>query len=95
MSGICGMVSFQPELPADQFVLQQIHQPLRHPGPDGEDYYQDSQVRLAMGRISIIDLHTKQQSISNETGYVWVVHNGGKYNFKSARAELESQDANH
>lgn len=62
---------------------------IRHRGPDDEGYYQDAQASLAMRRLSIIDLHTGQQPISNETGDVWVVYNGEIYNFKEVRTELE------
>ena len=41
---------------------------LRHCGPDGESYYEDGQVSLAMRLLSFIDLHTGEQPISNEYG---------------------------
>ena len=89
MCGICGVVSFQPNIPVDQSVLKRMNDSIRHRGPDDEGYYQDAQASLAMRRLSIIDLHTGQQPISNETGDVWVVYNGEIYNFKDVRAELE------
>lgn len=64
---------------------------IRHRGPDDEGYFQDMQASLAMRRLSIIDLHTGQQPISNETGDVWVVYNGEIYNFKDVRARLEQR----
>jgi asparagine synthase (glutamine-hydrolysing) len=91
MCGICGVVSFRPEGPVDQFVLQRMNQSIRHRGPDDEGYYQDSQASLAMRRLSIIDLHTGQQPISNESGDIWVVYNGEIYNFQAVRAELEQR----
>ena len=89
MCGICGIVLFQPGIPVDQSVLKRMNDSIRHRGPDDEGYYQDAQASLAMRRLSIIDLHTGQQPISNETGDVWVVYNGEIYNFKDVRAELE------
>ena len=89
MCGICGVVSFQPDIPVDQSVLKRMNDSIRHRGPDDEGYYQDAQASLAMRRLSIIDLHTGQQPISNETGDMWVVYNGEIYNFKDVRAELE------
>ena len=89
MCGICGVVSFQPICPIDRSVLQRMNASIRHRGPDDEGYYQDAQASLAMRRLSIIDLHTGQQPISNETGDMWVVYNGEIYNFKDVRAELE------
>lgn len=89
MCGICGVVSFQPERPLEQSVLKRMNDSIRHRGPDDEGYYQDAQASLAMRRLSIIDLQTGQQPISNENGDVWVVYNGEIYNFKDVRAELE------
>jgi asparagine synthase (glutamine-hydrolysing) len=91
MCGICGVVSFQPESPVDPFILQRMNGSIRHRGPDDEGYYQDSQASLAMRRLSIIDLHTGQQPISNESGNIWVVYNGEIYNFQAVRAELEQR----
>ena len=89
MCGICGVVSFQPETPVDKSILLRMNQSLRHRGPDDDGYYQDSQASLAMRRLSIIDLHTGQQPITNETGDVWVVYNGEIYNYRELRSELE------
>jgi asparagine synthase (glutamine-hydrolysing) len=91
MCGIGGMVSYQPGAPADKFTLQRMNQSLHHHGRDDEGYYQDSQAALAMRRLSIIDLHTGQQPISNERDDVWVVYNGEIYNFRSVRANLEGR----
>jgi asparagine synthase (glutamine-hydrolysing) len=91
MCGICGVVSFQPNTPADRSSLRQMNASLRHRGPDDEGYYEDDQVVLAMRRLSIIDLHTGQQPISNESGDIWVVYNGEIYNFQKVRAALEQR----
>ena len=89
MCGICGVVSFRPNSPADRSTLLQMNASLQHRGPDDEGYYEDDQVSLAMRRLSIIDLHTGQQPISNESGDIWVVFNGEIYNFQKVRAALE------
>jgi asparagine synthase (glutamine-hydrolysing) len=91
MCGICGVVSLQPNAPADRSILLQMNASLRHRGPDDEGYYEDDQVGLAMRRLSIIDLQTGQQPISNESGDIWVVHNGEIYNFQKVRAALEQR----
>jgi asparagine synthase (glutamine-hydrolysing) len=64
---------------------------LQHRGPDDEGYYEDDQVGLGVRRLSIIDLHTGQQPISNESGDIWVVYNGEIYNFQTVRATLEQR----
>ncbi|MGB9006300.1 MAG: hypothetical protein WCB96_11300, partial [Candidatus Aminicenantales bacterium] len=62
---------------------------LVHRGPDDEGAYSDEQVVLAMRRLSIIDLATGHQPLSNEDGSVWTVYNGEIFNFPELRRELE------
>jgi asparagine synthase (glutamine-hydrolysing) len=62
-----------------------------HRGPDDAGFYQDEQVALGMRRLSIIDLQTGKQPVSNEDGTVKVVLNGEIYNFRELRRELEAR----
>ena len=91
MCGICGVVSFQPNVPTARSILLRMNASLQHRGPDDEGYYVDDQVNLAMRRLSIIDLHTGQQPISNESGDIWAVCNGEIYNFQNVRTALEQR----
>ena len=61
---------------------------IRHRGPDDEGYHLDGGCGLGMRRLSIIDLQTGHQPISNEDHTVWVVFNGEIYNFRDLRSEL-------
>ncbi len=61
---------------------------IRHRGPDDEGIYIDGGCGLGMRRLSIIDLSTGHQPISNEDGSVWVVFNGEIYNYQSLREGL-------
>ncbi len=89
MCGICGVVSRQPDGCVDDQILHQMNRSLSHRGPDDEGCYRDSQAALAMSRLSIIDLQTGHQPISNETNDIWVVYNGEIYNFRQLRGDLE------
>ena len=91
MCGICGVVSFTPDTHLDHGTLQRMNDSIRHRGPDDDGYHQDAQASLAMRRLSIIDLNTGQQPISNESGDIWVVYNGEIYNFKDVRTELQKR----
>jgi asparagine synthase (glutamine-hydrolysing) len=62
---------------------------LRHRGPDGFGFLVDGPVGLAHARLSIIDLSTGDQPISNEDRTVWTVFNGEIFNYVELRAELE------
>jgi asparagine synthase (glutamine-hydrolysing) len=64
---------------------------IRHRGPDDEGIYCDGPVGIGMRRLSIIDLATGHQPISNEDGSVWIVFNGEIYNYRELRSRLISQ----
>jgi asparagine synthase (glutamine-hydrolysing) len=89
MCGVCGIVSFEVDEQIDQPALARMCQALRHRGPDDEGYYLDEQAGLGMRRLSIIDLDTGRQPISDETQSLWIVFNGEIYNYRALRAELE------
>src|SRR4051812_21081972 len=66
---------------------------LHHRGPDGRQHWMASDGRVALGhtRLSIIDLATGDQPISNEDRTVHIVVNGEFYDFERIRAELQSR----
>jgi asparagine synthase (glutamine-hydrolysing) len=66
-------------------------QTLHHRGPDDEGFYTDGRAHLAMRRLSIIDLDTGHQPLSNEDGTLWLVFNGEIYNYRELRAQLVQQ----
>ena len=61
---------------------------IRHRGPDDEGIYTDGRCGIGMRRLSIIDLSTGHQPISNEDGSVWVVFNGEIYGYHELRRGL-------
>jgi asparagine synthase (glutamine-hydrolysing) len=64
---------------------------IHHRGPDDEGFHIDGPCGLGMRRLSIIDLNTGHQPISNEDGSVWVVFNGEIYNYQGLRSDLISR----
>jgi asparagine synthase (glutamine-hydrolysing) len=88
MCGICGKLMFAEEERLTPGLLRSMADAIRHRGPDDDGYYTSGPVGLGFRRLSIIDLNTGHQPISNEDGGVWVVFNGEIYNYLELRAEL-------
>src|SRR5262245_37038141 len=61
---------------------------IRHRGPDDEGFHVDGGCGIGMRRLSIIDLATGHQPISNEDGTVWIVFNGEIYDYQNLRRSL-------
>jgi asparagine synthase (glutamine-hydrolysing) len=59
-----------------------------HRGPDDEGIYTDGPCGIGMRRLSIIDLNTGHQPMSNEDGSIWVVFNGEIYDYQELRRDL-------
>jgi len=91
MCGIAGYVNLDSRRPADPAVLRSMTDAILHRGPDDSGFHLDGPVALGMRRLSIIDLETGRQPISNEDGTVWVVFNGEIYNYLELREHLTSR----
>lgn len=91
MCGIFGVVSLNEHLDGERYDLPNKTEILERRGPDDFGYFMDSCVYLGHRRLSIIDLSTGRQPISNEDGTVCVVFNGEIYNFMDIRGDLEAK----
>src|SRR6266542_3918406 len=89
MCGIAGY--YTPNRRADIASVRAMCDQIRHRGPDDAGYYTDGGCAIGMRRLSIIDLSTGHQPISNEDGSIWIVFNGEIYNFQGLRSELLAQ----
>ncbi len=89
MCGIAGILNLDSsEAPPDLDALAQMAAALSHRGPDDFGIYRDSRVGLSHARLSIIDLVTGQQPLTNETGTISIVFNGEIFNYIELRKEL-------
>ncbi len=91
MCGICGIVTFNESNPVAERTITDMIGTLRHRGPDDEGWYLKRNVALGHTRLSIIDLGTGHQPMSNEDGSVWIVFNGEIYNYRNLRSELSAK----
>jgi len=83
MCGITGIIGPQKEK-----LIHKITKVLVHRGPDEEGYYNDDTISLGQRRLSIVDLHSGKQPISNEDDNLHLVCNGEIYNSPKLRKEL-------
>jgi asparagine synthase (glutamine-hydrolysing) len=89
--GICGKLSFDRDAALAPALLKTMADTIEHRGPDDEGYYISGPVGFGFRRLSIIDLDTGHQPISNEDGTIWIVFNGEIYNYRELRRTLESK----
>jgi asparagine synthase (glutamine-hydrolysing) len=90
MCGIAGIVSLNGK-PVLEQELRNMCGAIAHRGPDDEGFYFGTGAGLGMRRLSIIDLDSGRQPVSNEDGSVWVVFNGEIYNFQELRRTLQGR----
>src|SRR5213080_348782 len=88
MCGIAGRFNFDPARPVDPARLAAMTSAIAHRGPDADGFYTSRGIGLGHRRLSIIDLATGDQPLTNEDQTIWIVFNGEIYNFADVRAEL-------
>lgn len=91
MCGICGKLNFDKEESVDLGLLTRMMELIHHRGPDAGGKFCSGSIALGHRRLSIIDLSTGAQPMSNEDGTVWVVYNGEIYNFIELRDRLQAK----
>lgn len=91
MCGIAAVLS--RHAPTNPETIRAAMASLHHRGPDGRQHWISSDGLVALGhtRLSIIDLTTGDQPISNEDGTIHIVVNGEFYDFERIRAELQGR----
>ena len=86
---MCGIAGFYlRNRPAEIGDIQAMCDAIVHRGPDDEGVRVEGGCAIGMRRLSIIDLNTGHQPISNEDGTVWIVFNGEIYNYQDLRRDL-------
>lgn len=83
MCGICGF-SGTP----NNSILHKMADAIRHRGPDGEGFFSDGSMNMAMRRLSIVDIEGGRQPMHNEDSSIWVVFNGEIYDYQNHWQDL-------
>jgi len=91
MCGIAGIFNFKTKQPVKNNIIRAMCKIIEHRGPDDEGFFFDKELGLGMRRLSIIDLETGKQPVSNEDDSLWVICNGEIYNYQALTAELKGK----
>lgn len=90
MCGFAGIAWGGAEAPSDvERRVARMGRTILHRGPDSEGRIEARFAQVTFRRLSIIDLETGDQPVSNEAGSVQVLLNGEIYNHRELRRELE------
>ncbi len=89
---MCGITGYISRVPAmwPESVLSRMTDTIHHRGPDAFGFYRDPQASLGHRRLSIIDLRSGQQPMTNEDGNLWITYNGEIFNHAELRPSLEA-----
>ena len=91
MCGICGIFYRERARRVERDTLAEMNRRIIHRGPDDDGFFVEGNAGLAMRRLSIIDIQTGHQPISNEDENLWIVYNGELYNHQELRKDLEAR----
>ncbi|MFT5700538.1 MAG: asparagine synthase (glutamine-hydrolyzing) [Desulforhopalus sp.] len=91
MCGIAGFYQLTTKQRNGRHTLEQMIYPMTHRGPDGYGFFLGEGVGLAHARLSIVDLESGWQPITNEDRTLWIVFNGEIFNYPELREELLSR----
>ena len=91
MCGITGKIYLDTSRDIYLDELKKMADSIYHRGPDDEGFYINKNIGLGFRRLSIIDVKSGHQPLSNEDGSIWIVFNGEIYNYKELQVELIKQ----
>ncbi|MDI1355069.1 MAG: asparagine synthase (glutamine-hydrolyzing) [bacterium] len=87
MCGIAGYISLKGQ--SHGHIVESMTHSIKHRGPDGFGFKSIDNVSIGHRRLSIIDLETGAQPMSNASETVWITYNGELYNYGELKNELE------
>lgn len=84
MCGIAGIVDYSGK-GIDGPVIEKMLCAINYRGPDESGIYLSEHTGIGNVRLSIIDLSTGQQPLSDVSGRFWIVFNGEIFNYPELR----------
>ncbi len=90
MCGIAGIVTRDGLRPDDRTLLDRMLAAIAHRGPDDQHVIADDAAAIGARRLSIIDLDTGRQPLTDELGSVVASMNGELYEYLELRERLQA-----
>jgi len=90
MCGVAGIIDYRGKTNTVTAVGSMLRS-FSHRGPDESGVYHSPTATIGNVRLSIIDLQTGQQPLSDISGRYWIVFNGEIFNYIELRKELEKK----
>ena len=87
MCGIAGIIDYKGKA-ASRPVIEAMLCAINYRGPDESGIYLSPFAAIGNVRLSIIDLSTGQQPLSDPSGRYWIVFNGEIFNYPELREML-------
>lgn len=88
MCGVAGIIDFNSKCNNISTVKSMLRS-ISYRGPDESGIYNSSIATIGNVRLSIIDLKSGQQPLTDMSGRFWIVFNGEIFNYKELRQEME------
>jgi asparagine synthase (glutamine-hydrolysing) len=91
MCGVAGILHWAEGKDDKVELVTRMLTMIKHRGPDESGIYSDAKVCMGNVRLSIIDLASGQQPMSDDTGNLWIVFNGEIFNYIELGDHLKSK----
>ena len=90
MCGIAGIYNYHSaKEDSPEISVKKMLSAIRHRGPDETGMYINENLCMGNVRLSIIDIASGQQPISDASGNYWIVYNGEIFNYPELTKEIE------
>jgi len=90
MCGVAGIIDYRGKTNTVNAVGSMLRS-FSHRGPDESGIYHSPTTTIGNVRLSIIDIQSGQQPLSDISGRYWIVFNGEIFNYIELRKELEKK----
>lgn len=92
MCGIAGIFNYHSSSePSIEESVRKMLSMIRHRGPDESGVYVSENAGIGNVRLSIIDIASGQQPMSDVSENYWIVYNGEIFNYAELREDIEKK----